>query len=79
MVISEVEPVIVIPKRTCRTRIPSVTMAMDSPSDGTVRVEETRLPGVSEHIVLPVSHTGMLFSDVVARAAARFLNTARFG
>lgn len=51
---------------------------LDGPSDGTVRVDETRLPGASGHIVLPVSHTGMLFSDTVARQAGRFLETGRF-
>ena len=36
MVISEVDPVMVMLKRICRTRIPSVTMAMDSPSERTI-------------------------------------------
>jgi pimeloyl-ACP methyl ester carboxylesterase len=51
---------------------------MSGPGDGTVLVEETRLPGAAAHLVLPVSHTGLLFSDDVARAASRFLNTGRF-
>jgi len=51
---------------------------LGGPSDGTIRVDETRLPGASAHIVLPVSHTGMLFSNAVARAAGRFLETGRF-
>lgn len=48
------------------------------PNDGTVAVEETRLPGLSDHIVLPVSHTTLLFSRAVARHAVEFLNHARF-
>ncbi len=36
MVISEVEPVIFMPKRTCNTRTPSVTMAIDSPIERTI-------------------------------------------
>lgn len=51
---------------------------LDGPSDGTVRVEETRLEGASGELVLPVSHTGLLFSDTVARAAAQFLLTGAF-
>jgi len=51
---------------------------LDGPSDGTVRVEETQLEGASGELVLPVSHTGLLFSDRVARAAARFLLTGAF-
>ncbi|MDA8349956.1 MAG: alpha/beta fold hydrolase [Pseudomonadota bacterium] len=45
----------------------------DEPSDGTVAVSETRLPGASAHLVLPVSHAGMLVSARVARECAHFL------
>ncbi len=48
------------------------------PNDGTVAVRETRLAGAADRIVLPVSHTGMLFSRRVAREAARFLDQGRF-
>lgn len=49
------------------------------PSDGTVAVAETRLPGLSDHIVIPASHTGLLFSAVAARQVAGFLRDGRFG
>lgn len=48
-------------------------------NDGTVSVAETRLPGAAEHIVLPVSHTGMWLSARVARALASFLEHGHFG
>ncbi len=48
------------------------------PHDGTVTVAETRVGGLRDHIVLPTSHTGMLFSDEVARQAAAFLRHGRF-
>ena len=48
------------------------------PNDGTVAVEETRLPGMTDHVVLPVTHTGMLASASVAEHVARFLDTGRF-
>lgn len=51
---------------------------MDGISDGTVRVSETRLAGAAGELILPVSHTGMLFSDGVARAAAGFLEDGNF-
>jgi pimeloyl-ACP methyl ester carboxylesterase len=51
---------------------------LDGPSDGTVLIEETRLEGAADRLVLRVSHTGMLFSAAVARAAGAFLNTGRF-
>lgn len=47
-------------------------------SDGTVRVAETRLPGIKDHLVLPASHTGLVFSNEVADAAIRFLRRGRF-
>jgi pimeloyl-ACP methyl ester carboxylesterase len=52
--------------------------SLRGPSDGTVLVEETLLEGASDRVVLRVSHTGMLFSAAVARAAGAFLGTGRF-
>jgi len=46
--------------------------------DGTVGVEETRLPGLTAHCVLETSHTGMLVSADVARQAAFFLREGHF-
>jgi pimeloyl-ACP methyl ester carboxylesterase len=46
--------------------------------DGTVLVEETKLPGAKDHLTLPVSHTGLLFSNAVARQADYFLRTGEF-
>jgi pimeloyl-ACP methyl ester carboxylesterase len=51
---------------------------LGGPSDGTILVEETELEGTADRLVLRVSHTGMLFSAAVARAAAAFLKTGRF-
>lgn len=48
------------------------------PSDGTVAVAETRLPGLADHVVIPASHTGLLFSARAAHQAAGFLRTGRF-
>lgn len=51
---------------------------LPSPNDGTVAVEETRLPGATAHRMHDVSHTGMLFSEAVAAATARFLDNGHF-
>ncbi len=47
-------------------------------NDGVVSVEETRLPGLADHLVMPVSHSGMLFSGEVADQCASFLRDGRF-
>jgi pimeloyl-ACP methyl ester carboxylesterase len=47
-------------------------------SDGVVTVEETRIEGLRDHIVLPVSHTGMLMSRPVAEHTGTFLRTGAF-
>jgi pimeloyl-ACP methyl ester carboxylesterase len=48
----------------------------DGPGDGTVAVRETAMPGLADHLVLPLTHTGMLYAREVASQAAHFL---RFG
>jgi pimeloyl-ACP methyl ester carboxylesterase len=50
----------------------------DEDNDGTIAVSETRLPGATDHIVLPVSHLGMLLSARVAREAGVFLTQGHF-
>ena len=50
----------------------------DEDNDGTVAVSETRMPGMSDHITLPVSHLGMLMSARVARETGLFLTQGRF-
>ncbi|MDE3071869.1 MAG: alpha/beta hydrolase [Pseudomonadota bacterium] len=46
--------------------------------DGTVAVEETRLPGLADHCVVEANHTGLLFSPEVARRTAQFLRHGHF-
>jgi hypothetical protein len=52
--------------------------SLDGDNDGTVLVAETQLPGAADHIVLPVTHTGMLFSGDVAKQSAEFLRNGKF-
>ncbi len=47
-------------------------------NDGVVSVSETRIAGLKDHLVLPVSHTGMLLSSEVCEQAAAFLNKGSF-
>lgn len=50
----------------------------DGESDGTVAMEETRLPGLSDHCVVASSHSGLVFSAEAARQAIHFLQAGRF-
>lgn len=51
---------------------------LDAPNDGVVTVAETQLPGLADHIVMSVSHTGMLVSKSVAAQSIAFLRRGRF-
>lgn len=46
--------------------------------DGTVRVAETRVDGLADHVVVRASHSGLIFSDEAVRQAAAFLREGQF-
>lgn len=50
----------------------------DGDCDGTVAVEETRLPGLADHCVVKASHSGLVLSRAAAAQAARFIRDGRF-
>jgi hypothetical protein len=50
----------------------------DEDCDGTIGVSETKLPGHTAHVTLPVSHMGLLISAEVAREVGEFLANGRF-
>jgi len=47
-------------------------------SDGTLLVSETKLEGSTDHIVMPVSHTGIVFSAETTAQVAKFLRDGQF-
>ena len=49
-----------------------------APNDGTVAMAETMLEGMTDHITVPASHTGMLFSRAAADQTIHFLRNGRF-
>nr|WP_281368113.1 alpha/beta hydrolase [Lysobacter spongiae] len=51
---------------------------VEGPHDGTVALAETRPPGLRDHVVVPASHSGLLFSVPAARQVLSFLQTGRF-
>lgn len=50
----------------------------ESAHDGSVFVYETQLPNAADHIILRVSHMGMLVDDEVAQQTAYFLQHGQF-
>ncbi|HZP94194.1 MAG TPA: alpha/beta fold hydrolase [Burkholderiales bacterium] len=51
---------------------------LPSPNDGVVTVEETRVQGAKDSVLLPLNHTGLLFSARAARQVCAFLRDGRF-
>lgn len=51
---------------------------LPAPHDGTVSVASTRLTGMSDHLVLPYTHTFIPYAEPVADAVEAFLRTGRF-
>jgi len=48
------------------------------PFDGTVAVSETKLEGMSDHITINCSHSGLLFNKTVAKQVCNFLEHGYF-
>lgn len=51
---------------------------LDGPHDGFVTVAETRVEGMTDHIVMPRPHTTIMFSRAVIEQASHFLLHGRF-
>jgi len=52
--------------------------ALEGEHDGTVTVAETQLPGAKDHLVMPASHSSLVFSGDVANQTVHFLEHGRF-
>lgn len=63
---------------TLRFGMGTLVPGIPTPSDGTVAVAETRLPGMTDHVTAPVSHFGLVLSSRVAGYTAHFLRHGQF-
>jgi hypothetical protein len=51
---------------------------LPKPHDGVISVDETRVPGMRDHVTLRVSHTAMLISRPVLHQVCAYLKDGRF-
>ena len=63
---------------TMRLGVGCLLVRLPTPNDGVVCLDETRMPGLRDHLALPLSHSGMIVSARVVREICNFLEFGHF-
>jgi pimeloyl-ACP methyl ester carboxylesterase len=63
---------------TVRLGVARLLVRLPTPNDGVVCLDETRMPGLRDHLAMPLSHSGMIVSARVGRQIHNFLELGHF-
>lgn len=61
-----------------RTWDPISSAMIQGPDDGKVSVESTKVPGLTDHIIIPATHTFIIYNRVAWNQTVHFLEYGKF-